>query len=433
MCYQHHHASHSGEDNPRASEGPNTGELFPWDVGVFDAHCHPTDTMTSVASIPSMRARALTVMSTRAQDQHLVSDVCVAQGVRDEETLLSGRDAARRIVPAFGWHPWFSYQLYDDTTPSPAFDGTPEGRAAYYDRILTPAPSSRDAAFAAGLGDPQPLSAFIRETRARLEQHPAALVGEIGLDKAFRLPEAWTGAGETTRDEDLTPGGREGRCLSPHRVAMDHQTTILQAQLRLAGEMGRAVSVHGVQVHGGLYNAIAACWKGHEKEVPSRRQRRAVKDAVGAEGEDVGTGDDPATQDDTGATPARPFPPRICLHSYSGPVDVLRRYTHRSVPAKVFFSFSSAINWEPEREAGDKNKKTVEVIRACPDNRILVESDLHTAGEWMDQALEEICRKVCEIKGWELRKGVEQLARNYREFVFDNLSDADSPGESKSR
>jgi Tat protein secretion system quality control protein TatD with DNase activity len=403
-------------------------ERFPWDIGVFDAHCHPTDTMASVAFIPHMRARALTVMSTRAQDQHLVSDVCVSQGVRDEEALLSGRDVDRRIVPAFGWHPWFSYQLYDDTSPTPTYDGTPEGKVVHYDKILTPSPSSKDGSFGASLAEPRPLSDFLRETRARLEQHPAALVGEIGLDKAFRIPESWTGDTETARDEELTPGGREGRRLSPHRVSVDHQVMVLQAQLRLAGEMNRAVSVHGVQMHGGVYNAIAACWKGHETEVLSRRkQRRIAADAENFSEDD----DEPAASSNSGARSketesqrkgGKPFPPRICLHSYSGPANVMTQYTHKSVPAKVFFSFSSAINWDPESSgaAGDKNKKTEEVIRACPDDRILVESDLHTAGERMDQALEGICRKICEIKGWELRKGVQQLARNYREFVFDN-------------
>ncbi|KAH8681324.1 Cut9 interacting protein Scn1 [Xylariales sp. PMI_506] len=370
--------------------------------------------MASVATIPSMKARGFTVMSTRLQDQDLVSDVSIEQGVVDSNDVFLQDDTSRRIVPSFGWHPWFSYQIYDDTNPDAIqFNGSVESKIAHYDKVLAPPPSSKDPAFSIGLEDPRPLSEFIQDTRARLEKHPHSLVGEIGLDKAFRIPESWTTAAQIDRDEELTPGGREGRRLSPHRVTLEHQTAVLQAQLRLAGELNRPVSVHGVQVHGGLYNAIAACWKGHEKEVMSKReQKQAAKNSKLS----LEEGEDEEARNPTFTS--RPFPPRICLHSYSGPVNIMQQYLHDAVPAKVFFSFSIAINWDPD--GGEKNKKTEDVIRTCPDDRILIESDLHTAGESMDQALEAICRKVCELKGWDLHKGVQHLARNWRAFIFDD-------------
>ncbi|KAI1478454.1 Cut9-interacting protein scn1 [Daldinia eschscholtzii] len=430
MCQQH---LDEGElpvaSEPSGHDGSGVSEPFPWDVGVFDAHCHPTDTMTSIASIPDMKARALTVMSTRAQDQDLVADVASKHGVKDLDSLTSSSSPSSpvdgRLVPCFGWHPWFSYQFYDDTSASPTYDGTPSGKISHYDKVLTPSPSSKDPSFSEGLPEPRPLSKFLRETKSRLERYPLALVGEVGLDKAFRLPQSWTSAHEAQRDAGLTPGGREGRTLSPYRVQIAHQAAILEAQLRLAGEMGRAVSVHGVQAHGVVYDTISKLWKGYERPVTSRRERKQI--AEGAEDFSSSSSDEDNEvyttftnqRKEKKAKPGRskqgtkPYPPRICMHSFSGPVDVVRQYIHPSVPAKVFFSFSIVINWSTG--GGDKAE---EAIRAVPDDRILVESDLHTAGEQMDRYLEEVCRKICEVKGWELREGLEKLGRNWREFIL---------------
>ncbi|KAI1151861.1 hypothetical protein F4825DRAFT_421400 [Nemania diffusa] len=428
MCLQH-----SGGDSelnlPQSAARENSGDPggpFPWDAGVFDAHCHPTDTMASISSIPDMKARVLTVMATRSQDQELVCEVASKHGVADDKALLSTPNTftdQNRIIPSFGWHPWFSYQLYDDKAPNPTYDGTPAGKTLHYDQVLAPAPSSKDASFSNGLCDPQPLSEFLKETRRRLEKFPLALVGEIGLDKAFRLPAAWTSTEEVSREESLTPGGREGRRLSPYRVQVAHQAAILKAQLELAGEMGRSVSLHGVQAHGILYDTIASCWKGHEKEVLSRRQKHQIANGAEDFWSDTDEDSDDDAQPKRKDKPQQPavhsakgpklFPPRICLHSYSGHVEQLKMYLHPSVPAAVYFSFSTAINW-----GSGGSEKTEEAIRAIPDDRLLVESDLHTAGEQMDSSLEEVCRNICNVKGWDLRQGVEILGRNWLKFVL---------------
>jgi hypothetical protein len=49
---------------------------------------------------------------------------------------------------------------------------------------------------------------------------------------------------------------------------------------------------------------------------------------------------------------------------------------------------------------------------------VLVESDLHTAGEEMDRRLEDIVRRICKIKGWGLEEGVKKLGDNWRAFAF---------------
>lgn len=389
-------------------------EPFPWAAGrICDAHCHPTDTMAAVPGIPAMAAAVLTVMATRSQDQDLVAALAVEQGRRSGDL----REAAdpqppRKVVAAFGWHPWFAHQLYDDGA-SPGRDlVTLEDKRRHLAAVLLPAPAEKHAAaleaLAASLPAVRPLSAFVAETRQRLQAHPTALVGEIGLDKSFRVPEPAPASVENGTASGATPGGREGRRLSPFRVLPAHQTAVLEAQLRLAVELGRPISVHGVQAHGLLFETLAATWRGHEREVPSRREKRKDKmDYVEEEEEE--------DEEDEGRninTPA-PYPPSICLHSFSAPVEMLRQYIDPRIPAAVYFSFSTVVNASSESVW----RRTREVVAACPDDRLLVESDLHVAGPPMDAMLEDMYRRVCDIKGWTLAEGVERVAQNYEAFV----------------
>ena len=382
-------------------------EEFPWYLGVYDAHCHPTDSMSHIQEIPKMKARALTIMATRYQDQNLVSQVEAEYGLREAggDSTLKHRETSCRVLPSFGWHPWFSHQLFDDRAESP----NPAPRKdQHYKAVLTPSPGDE---FIASLPEPRSLSNYLDQTRKYLEQLPLALVGEIGLDRAFRIPDASQPGRMEETEPDLTPGGREGRRLSPYRVGINHQRAILKAQLNLAGELGRAVSVHGVAAHGIVFETLQETWKGHEKRVVSNRERKRRGSVEGAHVQDED--DDSSDPGERRAPEPQSYPPRICLHSYSGPPEPLRQYFHASIPAEIFFSFSQVINFSTAAVS-----KAAEVIKAVPEDRILVESDLHRAGPRMDSLLEEMVRSICKLRGWSLEDGVKRLGRNWKRFAL---------------
>lgn len=371
-------------------------------------------------------------MATRRQDQDLVSKVATEYGVNEgaPASVAAGDGEWRGVVPSFGWHPWFSHQIYDDSNSdvnvlshNHAEDGansaankghagqdklTDEQKIAHYTSVLTPASSDRD--FLLALPEPLPLSKLLSDTRARLSEHRLALVGEIGLDRGMRIPEAWLPGQADSRDETLTPGGREGRKLSPYKVSMEHQKKVLSAQLRLAGEMGRAVSVHGVQCHGVLYETLRESWKGYEKEALSKKERKKVEREAKS---GSSLNDHDADKAAGNETTSRSYPPRICLHSYSGPAEQAKLYLAPSIPAEIFFSFSLAINFSTSAR-----EKTEEVIKMLPEEQILIESDLHIAGDRMDANLKGMAEKVCELKGWSVGEGTKRLRANWMRFVF---------------
>jgi len=106
------------------------------------------------------------------------------------------RCRAATVWPAFGVHPWHAFRV-------------------------APPPSDSKAA--------EP--AWCAQLRRRLEAHPRAVVGEIGLDKVARIPGTGT-------------------------VDFAQQTAVFEWQLALAGELSRPVSVHCVRAFGPLVAAL---------------------------------------------------------------------------------------------------------------------------------------------------------------------------------
>lgn len=424
-----------------SSESPDLQVDIPddiWDYPLYDAHCHPTDTPTTLPYLQHTKITGLALQSTRFSDQDHVS--------------RAATDYPDKVVPAFGYHPWFSHYIYDDSSEKLQGLSGDQLKTAHYAAALQPTPPE---AFCLGLPDPAPLSAVLAALREKLGKHPAALVGEIGLDRAFRVPVNWE-AGQVRddggEDGEAPPGGRGNRRLSPYRVTPGQQKMVFVAQLRVAGEMGRAVSVHSVQAHGAVFETFRELWKGWEIRVESRRERQlrskkgvgyypdfAESDMSESEDEEGGRGgnggdDEDEEEDDEEKFPAqqregvRPYPPRVLIHSCSAAEVAVKQFLSRPAPthiypSQLFFSFSTTIN---AKHMGHLEA----VIRLVPEGSILVESDLHRAGEEMEQAVAAAAVLVCKTKGWGIQEGCRIMQRNWRRYVYGD-GKADNSGAVK--
>jgi Tat protein secretion system quality control protein TatD with DNase activity len=378
---------------------------LPWNLQINDAHCHPTDTMELVSSIPGMKTSRMIIMATRFADQDLVADVY--------------RRFPDKVVPGFGFHPWYSHLIWDDLhARTEACRDMPISKSDHYRAVLTPEPTDADIA---QLPQPTPLSAVLEGLRQRLRDIPVAIVGEIGMDRGFRIPDPLQG---------IPARNTRFKRLSRYKVKMDQQKLIFKAQLRVAGEFARPVSVHAVACHGAVFDTFRDLWKGHEVPVEKnhdlRRRRRKVgldqyeylPDAVDSDSDADHSTHDGKTEEPIPLSGAC-FPPRICLHSFSGPVEQLRQYLKPATPgfrypSDIFFSYSTTINTNPSRGHMIKVNCTLESV---PDNAVLIESDLHRAGEQQDDALESATLLVAQVKNWPPAKTVECLNRNWERFV----------------
>ncbi|KAF9086291.1 hypothetical protein BGX29_001468 [Mortierella sp. GBA35] len=105
------------------------------------------------------------------------------------------------------------------------------------------------------------------------------------------------------------------------------------------------------------------------------------------------------------------LPPRLCMHSYGGSVDMLKAFTKLDHPPEIYFSFSILINGRLQE------RKLKELILAVPEDRLLIESDHHSHIQ-VDRLLVEMVLKVAEIRKWTVEETVEKTARNWQRFVY---------------
>ncbi|OBZ79886.1 Cut9-interacting protein scn1 [Grifola frondosa] len=191
---------------------------------VVDVHCHPTDSDTPPGLLAALPIR-LCAMATRQNDQPLVRALAHAH--------------PDKIVPCFGYHPWFAHWIALAPVAS---------KAEHYRALFLDAPTPTADLVAAFdrllpyLPDPIILAEVLAGLRADLTTFPSAMLGEVGLDRACRIPYASPECPPYSAAEADTP-----RALSPFTIPLAHQLAVLEAQLALAAELGRNVSMHSVK------------------------------------------------------------------------------------------------------------------------------------------------------------------------------------------
>lgn len=223
-----------------------------------------------------------------------------------------------KVIPAFGYHPWFAHQFY--------IGETIVSKDEHYKSIF-----NGQTYDLADLPDPLPLREILAELRKNLSVHPQAMVGEIGLDKSFRV-------------------NRHSR--NPLTLPFAHQLAICEAQLEMAIELRRNVSLHVVRAPQAIVDLL---------------NKLKAKHAAAFEGISVD------------------------LHSCSLSVDTWKTLQKRH--SNLFMSFSTAIN--------GRSDNYEMLIQAADPSRILIESDLNEVSECTLRTWSMFCN-IAAIKGWKV-------------------------------
>ncbi|KAH9971899.1 hypothetical protein BJV77DRAFT_1057218 [Russula vinacea] len=212
---------------------------------LVDVHCHPTDAPSIAASTIGSLPCTLCAMSTQQGDQSKVAWLARAR--------------PDRVVPAFGHHPWWAHRI---SLSAPAPDHAAHYRALFLSPSSSPSSPSQppsadlETAFARllpTLPPPITLADVLADVRAHLTEFPTAMLGEVGFDRAARIPFAGADASDG--------GGDQTFKLTPFSTPFAHQLAILEAQLALAVELRRNVSLHSVKASAqtrALFDRMAA-------------------------------------------------------------------------------------------------------------------------------------------------------------------------------
>lgn len=179
---------------------------------LLDAHCHPAEEVRGAG------AEAVDAWVRAAGDVPLQQVWAMSTDVHDQPLVARLADAwPDKVVPCFGFHPWVAHTISL---------GDVQDARSHYAALF----GSDDDVFSQ-FPPPLPLCEAIARLEAYLVAYPQALVGEVGVDRSFRIREP-------------------GRGLTRWQTPLEHQIAVLDAQVQLACRYQRSVSMHSVRAAG---------------------------------------------------------------------------------------------------------------------------------------------------------------------------------------
>lgn len=277
-----------------------------------------------------------------------------------------------------GYHPWFSHWI--SILPGAT-------KEEHYRQLFSPSGEHQEMfeRLLPHLPEPIPLADVLAELRKNLSSFPQAMLGEVGLDRAARVPIEYA----------ATP-----RELTQFIVPLEHQLAILEPQIDLAVEFRRNVSIHSVRSQQATLDLLSRMHQKHGSEW----QRISI------DFHSCGLGVETWKVIEV-----------FVLHL----IVLYNTASHctQKNHLNVYMSLSTVIN--------GRSSNLRALIEACSPSRILVESDYHPVEQCAERTWEMVLT-VAEIKGWAVETTwiedlrvedwgiVRRLKRNWQEFQKGN-------------
>ncbi|GAA5961055.1 hypothetical protein JCM3765_006516 [Sporobolomyces pararoseus] len=333
------------KDTRPSAQDPETRFESPPDPLILqqlhDAHCHPGDDDNfDPQTFQSVTTGKFCVMSSSLSNQQSTKQVYQAR--------------PNDVIPCFGLHPWFSHSIsFSPPSSLPS-------REAHYTSLFPTSDSPDSLSLSYLLPHLPPVTSietFLSELERDLLEYPTSLVGEIGLDKAFKLPHP-----PSLISSHPDPLPKNSQFSTP----IDHQARIVQVQIDLAIKLKKNVSLHSVRSTSDTVELL----------------KTFKTDKVGFQ--EI----------------------YVCLHSFGGSAEAAKQI-QKNHP-NVFFSFSTIIS--------GRSPNFYKLLQSIEPERLLLESDFSKI-EQIDSQIWEIFEAVCKSRDWTVEETLTLLKKNWERFT----------------